>query len=465
MTAPTTYHRWLATLRWAAITGQVCAVLGARFGLGLALPLVPIAILLAVEIAYNIALPILTRRCPQRFEQRLLGAQLVADLFALTGLLYFTGGPANPFNFLYLVHVVLAAVILPSGWAWVVAVVSSVAFGGLFLDSVPLTMVATQGAPAHDAHASHGMGGHSAAEMALHLKGMWIAFVVAAGFIVYFVTQIRRSLHQQTEQLEISNRRAERAERLAALGTLAAGAAHELGSPLASIAIAAGELANSDIEEDLRGDVQVIREQVDRCRTVLRRMSADLGQALGDAPAAIALNALIRGALPRRAGVVERSGLGGVASPSASLEGLLESDPRVVVSAAPTRVILPVGSVQAALRPLIENAVDASGSVTIVAHVEPMADGGAADWLAVEVRDSGPGVPDEILDRIGEPFFTTKEAGAGMGLGVFLARSVAEQLGGTLTFESDPGVGTTATMRIPVTYDSQERDDSGEHSG
>jgi two-component system sensor histidine kinase RegB len=258
--------------------------------------------------------------------------------------------------------------------------------------------------------------------MEIHLRGMWVAFVVAATFIVYFVTQIRGSLERQTAALAASRLRAERAERLASLGTLAAGAAHELATPLSSIRVAARELERA-VPEDLREEASVIMSEVERCRTVLSRLSAEVGQSQGEGPRPVSLSSLIQRA-------------------TAGFEG----DPRLRVHVEPTNVTTMAAALETALRGIVDNALRASapdGDVEVRAVVR---DG----RLTIAVVDGGTGMSPEDAARVGEPFFTTRPAGEGMGLGAFLARSVAEQLGGTLSVESVLGEGTTVTLRVPV---------------
>ena len=148
----------------------------------------------------------------------MLPAAMAIDVVILTGLLFFTGGPFNPFSFLYLVHIALGAVVLRPVWTWSLVALSLVCSGALFYGHVWLKLDYSDPA----SHAQH---------MRMHLEGMWIAFAVAAGFIVYFVTRVRRALARREADLAAERALAARNERLASLATLAAGAAHELATP------------------------------------------------------------------------------------------------------------------------------------------------------------------------------------------------------------------------------------------
>lgn len=450
---------WLVKLRWAALTGQAAAVVAAQALFQVVLPIGWIAAVLVAEVAFNLAVTSWIKRHPGALGDGHLGTQLAGDLAAITALLYLCGGPANPFNFLYLVHVALASVVASARIAWGAVVVSSLAYGSLFVQSVPLQFEASEPRPVvtgadsaphpdadgpHPPHGHHhaatpeaneappsastgndahgGHAGHTDAEMALHLRGMWVAFVVAAVFIVNFITRVQRTLSAQRLALEASRLRAERAERLASLGTLAAGAAHELATPLASIGIAASELAH-EVDGHAREDVLMIQGQVERCRSVLQRMSAELGLTAGEGRRETDFATIV----------------------DMATDGLRLPE-QLIVTGEDVRFATRMGPLASALRPLIDNAVaagDGDGRVEIHAQRTD-------DSLVITVRDDGPGMPADVLERVGEPFFTTKALGEGVGLGVYVARSIAEQLGGTLHLRSVDGDGVRATLTLPL---------------
>ena len=218
---------------------------------------------------------------------------------------------------------------------------------------------------------------------------------------------------------------------MASLATMAAGAAHELATPLGTIALVAKELerALAQSHPSTLEDIALIREQVARCRTILDQMAGSAGKSGEDAIETITVDELIRTAMTG----VRRS------PPVAQL---------VSDEAAQTHIAIPPRALAQAVRNLVTNAQDASpsGGVALRATVEP---GGEAR-VAIEVADKGAGMSDEVLARCGEPFFTTKQPGAGMGLGLFLTRAVIEGLGGQLDIASEPTVGTSARVTIPL---------------
>jgi two-component system sensor histidine kinase RegB len=402
---------WLVRLRWATISAQIAIIVASRWAAGLPLPLGPLGALVGIEIAVNVACIRLARATDPR--PWWLAAVMAIDVLLFSGLLYFTGGPVNPFSFLYLVPIALAAVTLPAVWTWMLVLLSLGCSAVLFTSSRPLPLVGD--------HKHH---------MDLHLRGMWLALGIAAAFIVYFLLRVRRAL-------EASRLQAARQERLASLATLAAGAAHELATPLGTIAVVAKELER---EIEARGreearhaieDVRLVRQQVERCREILGRMRADAGEAVGEGFDAVPIAELVA-----RAAATGEGG-GAAARPACRLD--LEIDDRLTAA----RLAVPPRAMSQALGALVENARRASppGAVVTV-RVAPR-----GNQVSFAVTDRGAGIPPDVLKRVGEPFFTTRPVGQGMGLGVFLARTVAERLGGELLIASRPGE-TTATLVV-----------------
>jgi two-component system sensor histidine kinase RegB len=409
---------WLVKLRWIAILGESVAIVAVQATGVLSLPLVPLAALVGVSAAANVGLAAWAR-AGRPVTDRFLAAALLLDTVLLTGLLHLTGGHFNPFSTLYLVNVALAAVLLPPAWSWTQAVVSVVAFGALF----PLQEWAPFGVQELEAM------------MTVHLYGMLVALAVAAFVVVLIVQRVTRALALRDEELSRERRRAEQRAKLASLATLAAGAAHELATPLSAIAVAARELdrdlARSGAGPALTADLGLIRSQVARCKEILHQMSARAGETAGEPIVVVRVEEWVREAL---------DGLPGVE--------------RVEVDASPAgarTVRGPALGLVRALRVLVGNALQAAPdrAVRVAARPDPAG-------VSVEVRDEGPGMAPEVLARAGEPFFTTKGPGEGQGLGLFIARSLAEQLGGALELASSPGRGTTARIVLPEAARSEE---------
>jgi two-component system sensor histidine kinase RegB len=410
--SPTGNAMWLTRLRWAAIGGQTITILVAHRIAGPEIRLRPLLGIIAFETAFNLIVLLVQRR-GWTFGRTALVSHLTIDLLALTALLHFSGGPSNPFNFLYLVQIVLAAVVLGTGPAYFLAAVSAVLFAALFVPGL-------RGGDLH----SHMM-------MQWHLQGMWIAFVIAAFLIIQFLGQILSALARHSAELERERERASRHEKVSSLVTLAAGAAHELATPLSTIAVIAGELshrfqAGPSVPADVSADTTLLRQEVRRCQEILEKMSVAAGQSPGDTSQRVRVSEVVD-----------------------SVVAPIEGD-RIEVRASPeamaTEIVTPAGGLRRSLRAVVDNAIDASpidGRVLLEIEV-------AEDDVEFRVIDRGRGIPKELRARVLDPFFTTKPPGRGMGLGLFLADNAMRQMGGSMAIDSGPGArGTCVRLRIP----------------
>jgi two-component system sensor histidine kinase RegB len=267
--------------------------------------------------------------------------------------------------------------------------------------------------------------------MRIHLIGMWVAFGVAAGFIVYFLMRVTVALARRDAELYQARSLVAQQEKLASLATLAAGTAHELATPLSTIALVARELdrelSDPNALDAARDDAKLIREQVQRCRAILDNMSARGGEFAGESRARVDLSAVVGEAVSELAKTPPiRVDLGEVAKTC--------------------RVEAPPRALALTIQNLLKNAQDASAEgqeVVLSATI-------AGSRVCIEVRDEGTGMPREVLERVGEPFFTTKPPGGGMGLGLFVSRAMVERLGGELRVTSTPSKGTCVTIDLPV---------------
>lgn len=420
--APQVALPWIVRLRYAMAAGQVSTVLFVRYALKIDLPMGSIFVGPALVAASNLLLAarVWQPDLPRKLESSTLVAwAFVLDTLCLTGVLMLSGGPTNPFSMLYLVHITLSAAILTKRWTWVLGALSGLCFGLLFWRYRPIPLL--------EMH-------HPADGANLHLIGMWISFSVAAFLIAIFSGKISELLRQREESLLRMETELAKKDRLASLVTLAAGAAHELSTPLGTIAVVAKELeriaTSSWNDPSIAEDTRLIRAEVDRCREILWRMSVQGAEPAAEVPERVDAGELL-------AEVRQQS-----QHPSRleiDLAGLLTR----------RAFTMPRRSVQQALIPLVKNALEASAQDSTV-RVSALQTG---EVLRFVVEDRGVGMSSEVLRRIGEPFFTTKEPGKGMGLGVFLVRTLAEQLGGSLTFESSDHGGTSAILELPITME------------
>jgi two-component system sensor histidine kinase RegB len=338
----------------------------------------------------------------------------------LTGLLELTGGPLNPFSVVYVVQVTLAALTLGTLWASALGGFAAACYAVLIYWHT------------HELVPGH----HRLNDFPTHLFTIWIAAAVTAELVAHFVVQVSGALVRREAELEAMRLRAARSERLMSLTTLAAGAAHELSTPLATIALASRELEHAATARgtvpDLAEDARLIRSEVDRCRAILDHMSGRAGGIAADAPTFVEMSAVIADVRQRltddQAGRLE-----------VSLPSTLQP------------VYLPRSGFAQVLLSLVKNAFDATGDARLPVRLAVSHDD---EVLRVSVQDHGPGVSADVLRHAGEPFFTTKEPGRGLGLGLFLARLFAERFGGTLKLRSDDG--TTAVLELPLQTPSAE---------
>lgn len=407
---------WLIRLRWVAIVGQLLTITIVHWGLLVPVAWGPLLVIVGLTALTNVA--IRTGAGGIRIRRpRHLATVMVIDLLALTALLYYTGGPFNPFLVFYFVNLALAAVVLPARWSWVLAVIAVACIGVIYIFHVPVQRLLERS-----------VGDSPIAN--LYHQGLFAGFGVCALVIVYFITRVRSELLLREHELREAQLRQVQSERLESLATLAAGAGHELASPLSTIAVIANDLSRhldgADVPESVLEDVALIRSELAHCRAILDRMSGFAGEVAGEQVARHSVAAVLHQVL----------------------EGVRRKE-RVTLSVDDrlrrVELEVPIEGVAQAIRGVITNGIDASVAGEHV-NVDVEADD---KWVTLTVRDEGTGMPADVLARVGEPFFTTKEVGSGMGLGVFLTRNVLNRLGGELSLVSTAGEGTTATIRIP----------------
>lgn len=399
--------KWLTRLRWLAAVGQIGAVVVAMTLLKLDLWLGPIAIIIGITVATNAGLESLLRAGSA--PGWVTAAAVVLDVLLLTALLCFCGGPENPFCILYIIHVVMAVVALSSGLTWLIVLESVLCYGVVVyvnytsgVERLPRSVAAV---------------------------GNWAAVALVAGLIAYFVGRISVALRHRERELLAMRERAGKSEMLASLTTLAAGAAHELGTPMGTIAIAAKELELAlEQNEAMRSwaeDARLIRHEVDRCRNILERMRVDVSDELRLRPAQVSVAEFVEYVR----------------------QDLSQNDwPKVRVSGVTDEIVrLPSRAMRQALNVLLRNALEVTPEgeyVELRVKREP-------GVISFEVEDHGPGMDADVARRAGEPFFTTKPVGKGMGLGLFLVRMVAEQTKGSFRLQSTKGVGTRSVLSLP----------------
>ena len=417
---------WFLHLRWVAVAGQLLTMAVVEWILQIKLPqsgmLALMTITATTNIAYSFWLQLLrkqglapTDRLP---TYQVISSLMLIDLAVLTGMLFLTGGLTNPFALFYFVNIAVAGAILTPAWAWSIWIVSVISVTSLMLRSEPLAELNNSNMQA-------------TGEWSLPKLGYLVSFATCGGVITYFVTVLTGELKQRELALKEAEDARVRNRQLEALATLAAGAAHELASPLSTIAVVAKELSRSldkhGAPDTAKQDVSLIRSELDRCRQILDRMTSAAGEAAGERLDAISVDRFL----------------------DETLLGLREPH-RVKVTVAEganlKKSLLPLQATAQAIRNLVQNALDASAPED---EIFVRADVVESNWRIL-VIDRGEGMTAEVMQRVGEPFFTTKEPGRGMGLGLYLTQNVLRRLNGELRFSSKPGQGTTAEIILPT---------------
>ena len=357
-------------------------------------------------------------------DEREVFFQLLVDVAALSALLYLSGGSTNPFVSLYLLPLVIATTTLPGRYAWAMAAITVVCYGLLFFFHVPL-------AGAHPFHDGVGF--------QLHLVGMWVNFVLSAGVIAFFVARMARAIRLRDAELTRHKELALRNERIVALGTLAAGAAHELGTPLSTMAVVLGEMRREYAHDsELAGDIATLSSQLDACKLTITRMVAAAGQARAEGGGAQPIDEFLQETLERWR----------LIRPAVRLTERL-------TGFAPAPRIVTEHTLRQAIVNLLNNAADASPTdVEIDCSWDP-------EYLRLEIHDRGPGLSREVEHRVGRGFFSTKPAGEGNGIGLLLARATLERLGGQLRLQTRNGGGVSTLLDLPLRALMPEQPSSG----
>ena len=391
----------LMRLRWLSVLGQTAAILVVHYGLGFRLPVYACLAVVALSACLNVAMRI-GFRLTQRLEADRAAWLLAFDIAQLAVLLFLTGGLQNPFAFLFLGPVLISATALPPRMTLMLGTFAVFGASVLFFVHYPLPWDPDDPLELP----------------AIYMLGVWLSILISMGFIGVYAWQITEEARLLANALAATELVLAREQHLSQLDGLAAAAAHELGTPLATITVIAKELERSISENSHHGeDVRLLREQAQRCREILAKIT-EL-PASGEPFGGMQLSALLEE-------VVAPHRDFGIA-----INVMLPSD----------RALEPTGARNPAivygLGNLVENAVDfARSSVEVTASWDE-------EEVVITIRDDGPGFSSEIMDRLGEPYVTTRRRRfradseeTGLGLGFFIAKTLLERSGATLYFSN-----------------------------
>jgi two-component system, sensor histidine kinase RegB len=411
----------LVELRWIAVAGQLLTILAVQFLLAVPLPLREMLTLLAVLALFNLASWLRTRLALPVVNAELLGGMLV-DVAVLAGQLYYSGGVTNPFIFLFLLQVAVATILLRRPYVWAMVAACVLAFGTLTMWHWPLALsgLPTSDLPVH------------------YVGGLLLCFVLNAALLVIYVGRISRNLRHRDEALAKLRQRAVEEEHIVRMGLLASGAAHELGTPLATLSVILGDwsrMAPFAGEPELREEIEEMQRQIARCKAIVSGILSSAGETRGDHPEKTTLHSFLDGTLAEWQ-----------TTRGATLDYQREGPDVPIISDTALRQM--IGNI-------LDNALEAAPGAPLRVRAE-----WDEDTLTLRVRDRGPGFPAAMLERLGTPYQSSKGA-PGRGLGLFLSVNVARALGGQVAAHNVTG-GAEVTITLPLaalTPEEEDRDD------
>jgi two-component system sensor histidine kinase RegB len=401
----------LIELRWIAVIGQITTIAAAILVFDVHLPLVPMLEVLACLIAFNIASHLRWHEHVPVTNREVFLALLV-DVASLTVQLYLSGGTTNPFAFLYLLQVILSAVLLEAWSTWTIVALILACLAGLSVYAKPL--------PLPFDHA-RGIG-------SLYVQGMLICFVLNAALLVIFVQRISGTLRAKATQLADLRQRAVEEEHIVRMGLLASGAAHELGTPLATLSVILGDwkrMPEFKKNPELLEEIAEMQTQLKRCKSIVSGILLSTGEARGESAKRTTIRSFLDELVEEWKGSRPVRGF--------SYHNRIGDDMPVAFDSALKEMIDNV----------LDNALEASPEwVGVEAHRE---DG----TLRLVVTDTGPGFAPAMLAQFGKPYQSSKGRPGG-GLGLFLVVNVARTLGGAVTARNRPEGGAEVTLTLPL---------------
>ncbi|MCQ8104875.1 ATP-binding protein [Methylomonas sp. SURF-2] len=426
---------WLYILRNLMLFAVVIGVFIAVHGLDIELPMNQLWLAIFAISILNLY-TWLRLRTPEPVTEHEIFSQICMDVLALAYLLYLTGGASNPIIWVFLLPLIVTAIMLPQSYAWNMVIITSCIYTVLIAYNVPL--------PALAPHADHHNMTNLTPEMSLrmqlledrryfnlHVFGMWFGFVFSAGLVAFFIIALAKTLKERERSLADARESALRDERVVSLGTLAASAAHDMGTPLGTIAIIAHDMAEELPEHrfpELNQKLVILQQQLDRCKQALSVMSASAGEMRAESGKMMPVGDYIDQVLNQWR----------THKPSTKLNlfvsGEVEMSANIIAERTLTHSLINI----------LNNAAEATDNQAgIEFH---------ARWdaytLTLKIRDFGPGLPPEFLDFAGQkPVKSNKQ---GMGVGLFLTYTTIKRLGGTIYFNNLDSGGACVEISLPI---------------
>ena len=417
----------LITLRWLAVGGRIVTIAIVHAWFGIVLPLFEMGCVILFLVGLNLV-SLFRSRGQAAVTNSELFVELLFDVAALTAQLYLSGGATNPFISLFLLQVIIGAVLLQQFASWILVAITSGCFIWLmtFHREIGLSM-----------HA-HGHDEGQSSFFDLHIQGMFICYLLAAVLLVLFVTRINRNLRDRDARLADLRQQSAEEDHIVRMGLLASGAAHELGTPLATLSVILNDWERTpalQANADVGGEIGEMQIALARCKEIVSRILLAAGEARGEGAARTTLIAFLDD-------VVEAWRETRMPARLDYLNGI-EADAAIASDTVIRQVLFNV----------FDNALEASPEWVGISASRR--DG----LLIVSVRDNGSGFPPDMLARFGKPYQSTKNR-PGSGLGLFLVVNVLRKLGGVIAPENNGTGGATVELRLPISALSIEKRDA-----
>jgi two-component system sensor histidine kinase RegB len=441
--------KWLFILRNLMILSEVILIVLSVYGLNIRLPEQQLWLVVLSIGVVNIYTSMRLKTDDPVTELEIF-SQLVIDVFSITALLYLTGGASNPITWVFLLPLIIAAIMLHQSYAWYMVILTTSMYTALMAYNIPLPSIEPH-MPRSDMKYSdvknyellqqvHAMS--DTHYFNLHIFGMWFGFVFSAGLVAFFVVELAKTLKAQERNLAEARENALRDERVVALGTLAASAAHDMGTPLGTIAIVTHELEQEYPDHrfpDLHEKLLLMQQQIDRCKIALSVMSASAGEMRAESGSVMLLTDYIDEVISQWR----------THKPSAKLCFFIS--PEVATQA---KIIAELTLTHSIIN-ILNNAAEASPPEKGIEFHAAW----DLDYAVIKIRDFGPGLPPELIDFAGKQPVISKKRGLGVGL--FLAYSTINRLGGKIHLYNSESGGACVEITLPLLNTKNENDDSG----
>ncbi len=434
--------KWLFILRNIMLGSESLLIIVVIYGLEIQLPQGSLWMAVIVTGAMNVYT--WTRlQTDEPVTESELFVQLCVDVLTIAAILYLTGGASNPITWVFLVPLIITAIILPSSYAWHMVILTTSMYTLLISYNIPLPSIEPH---ALQMESMSPMAMHHLHQIQdknyfnLHIFGMWFGFVFSAVVVAFFVVELAKTLRERERRLAEARENALRNERVVALGVLAASAAHDMGTPLGTMSIVTHDLLQEYPERhhpDLHRDLNILQQQIQRCKQALSVMSASGGEMRAESGNYMPVIEYLDGVLNQWRSHNAGTKLNLLIHPGDEINA------KIIAEQALTHALINI----------LNNAAEVSPSNKCIDF--------HAEWdqhlLFLKIRDYGPGIPEAVLASIGQqPVNSNKQ---GLGVGLFLTCTTIKRLNGSINFERMPTGGTSVNIELPLLFSANLHDE------